>query len=124
MLFHLICCASLFCTAASSTLLVQQSHSFEIAEIGKASLLRTGYSVIFLLKRQAARNIVDTSYTIETDPDKSRAETTEQAMAGVRDPEFWRRFSIAVHMDEEKGNTRSVATRSDSSVGTMSLKHT
>ncbi|KAM0719601.1 hypothetical protein Q7P37_003731 [Cladosporium fusiforme] len=24
-------------------------------------------------------------------------------MAGVRDPAFWKRFSVAVHMDEEKG---------------------
>lgn len=23
-------------------------------------------------------------------------------MAGVRDPAFWRRFSVAVHLDEEK----------------------
>ncbi|RMZ76236.1 hypothetical protein DV738_g5049, partial [Chaetothyriales sp. CBS 135597] len=25
-------------------------------------------------------------------------------MAVVRDPAFWKRFSIAVHLDEEKGN--------------------
>jgi len=24
-------------------------------------------------------------------------------MAGVRDPAFWKRFSVAVHMDEEQG---------------------
>lgn len=24
-------------------------------------------------------------------------------MAGVRDPAFWKRFSYAVHLDEEKG---------------------
>lgn len=36
-------------------------------------------------------------------------------MAGVRDPEFWRRFSMAVHLDEEKGNisdSRSTSTAS------------
>ncbi|ERF75357.1 hypothetical protein EPUS_00150 [Endocarpon pusillum Z07020] len=25
-------------------------------------------------------------------------------MAGIRDPAFWRRFSLAVHLDEEKAN--------------------
>ena len=25
-------------------------------------------------------------------------------MAGVRDPAFWKRFSMAVHMDEENGS--------------------
>lgn len=27
-------------------------------------------------------------------------------MAGVRDPAFWKRFSVAVHMDEEQGEKR------------------
>ncbi|KAI9729319.1 MAG: hypothetical protein M1834_006990 [Cirrosporium novae-zelandiae] len=26
-------------------------------------------------------------------------------MAGIKDPAFWRRFSLAVHMDEEQQNT-------------------
>lgn len=28
-------------------------------------------------------------------------------MAGVRDPQFWKRFSVAVHMDEEHGEQKS-----------------
>ncbi|KAL6253111.1 hypothetical protein RBB50_000832 [Rhinocladiella similis] len=44
-------------------------------------------------------------------------------MAGVRDPAFWRRFSMAVHMDEEKGNiSDSRSTSTSSSNG--GLKHT
>lgn len=27
-------------------------------------------------------------------------------MAGVRDPAFWKRFSMAVHLDEENGASR------------------
>ncbi|EXJ87406.1 hypothetical protein A1O3_04366 [Capronia epimyces CBS 606.96] len=37
-------------------------------------------------------------------------------MAGVRDPAFWRRFSMAVHLDEEKG------TMSDSRSSAPSAK--
>ncbi|KIX07988.1 uncharacterized protein Z518_02642 [Rhinocladiella mackenziei CBS 650.93] len=36
-------------------------------------------------------------------------------MAGVRDPAFWRRFSMAVHLDEEKAtipDARSASTTS------------
>ncbi|KIW84788.1 hypothetical protein Z517_00176 [Fonsecaea pedrosoi CBS 271.37] len=43
--------------------------------------------------------------------------------AGVRDPAFWRRFSMAVHLDEEKGtisDTRSNSTASS----TAPLRHT
>lgn len=28
-------------------------------------------------------------------------------MAGVRDPQFWKRFSVAVHMDEEHGEQKT-----------------
>ena len=44
-------------------------------------------------------------------------------MSGVRDPAFWRRFSMAVHLDEEKGNisdSRSTSTASSKAA----LKHT
>ncbi|KIW54974.1 hypothetical protein PV05_07294 [Exophiala xenobiotica] len=43
-------------------------------------------------------------------------------MSGVRDPAFWRRFSMAVHLDEEKGNisdSRSTSTASSKAA----LKH-
>ncbi|KIW30881.1 uncharacterized protein PV07_02573 [Cladophialophora immunda] len=43
--------------------------------------------------------------------------------AGVRDPAFWKRFSMAVHLDEEKANiseTRSTSTASS----TAPLRHT
>ena len=42
-------------------------------------------------------------------------------MTAVRDPAFWRRFSVAVHLDEEKGPLPS----ENSSVSSRpSLKHT
>jgi hypothetical protein len=44
-------------------------------------------------------------------------------MAGVRDPAFWRRFSMAVHMDEEKGNISD--SKSTSTVSTRAqIQHT
>ncbi|RMZ87900.1 hypothetical protein DV736_g4872, partial [Chaetothyriales sp. CBS 134916] len=44
-------------------------------------------------------------------------------MAVVRDPAFWRRFSMAVHQDEEKG---SFADNQSASTGysKQGLKHT
>ncbi|RMZ85749.1 hypothetical protein DV737_g418, partial [Chaetothyriales sp. CBS 132003] len=44
-------------------------------------------------------------------------------MAAVRDPAFWRRFSMAVHQDEEKG---SVADNQSTSTehSKQALKHT
>jgi hypothetical protein len=36
-------------------------------------------------------------------------------MSGVRDPAFWRRFSMAVHMDEEKANISDVRSTSTTS---------
>ncbi|KIW19102.1 hypothetical protein PV08_03394 [Exophiala spinifera] len=44
-------------------------------------------------------------------------------MAGVRDPAFWRRFSMAVHMDEEKANMSDSGSASSSS-SHGGLKHT
>lgn len=38
---------------------------------------------------------------------------TKTTMAGVRDPAFWRRFSMAVHMDEETGVPRSNTDNSE-----------
>ncbi|OQO14887.1 hypothetical protein B0A48_00269 [Cryoendolithus antarcticus] len=35
-------------------------------------------------------------------------------MSGVRDPAFWKRFSVAVHMDEEAAPTRPDLKHSDS----------
>ncbi|KAL1591032.1 hypothetical protein WHR41_00232 [Cladosporium halotolerans] len=35
-------------------------------------------------------------------------------MAGVRDPAFWKRFSYAVHLDEEKGEKLGPQHDSDS----------
>ncbi|KAK3690743.1 hypothetical protein LTR37_019009 [Vermiconidia calcicola] len=35
-------------------------------------------------------------------------------MAGVRDPQFWKRFSVAVHLDEENGQTQHELKHSDS----------
>jgi hypothetical protein len=44
-------------------------------------------------------------------------------MANVRDPAFWRRFSMAVHLDEEQNTTPD--TKSASSNGSRpSIKHT
>lgn len=36
-------------------------------------------------------------------------------MAGVRDPAFWRRFSLAVHLDEENTNAAAPSSSSTSS---------
>ncbi|KIV97313.1 hypothetical protein PV10_01075 [Exophiala mesophila] len=44
-------------------------------------------------------------------------------MAGVRDPAFWRRFSMAVHLDEEKANISDAQSTSSSS-SRLTLKHT
>ncbi|KAI9830552.1 MAG: hypothetical protein M1819_005510 [Sarea resinae] len=38
-------------------------------------------------------------------------------MALVRDPAFWRRFSVAVHLDEEKGVSPTMASPSAHSHG-------
>jgi hypothetical protein len=44
-------------------------------------------------------------------------------MANVRDPAFWRRFSVAVHLDEEQNTTPD--TKSASSNGSRPpIKHT
>jgi hypothetical protein len=37
-------------------------------------------------------------------------------MTGVRDPAFWRRFSLAVHLDEEKAPGSEKASISSSSL--------
>jgi hypothetical protein len=45
------------------------------------------------------------------------------AMANVRDPAFWRRFSLAVHLDEEQNTTPD--TQSASSTGSrLPIKRT
>ncbi|EXJ66630.1 uncharacterized protein A1O5_10301, partial [Cladophialophora psammophila CBS 110553] len=44
-------------------------------------------------------------------------------MAGVRDPAFWRRFSMAVHLDEEKANISDTRSNSTAS-STRALRHT
>ncbi|EXJ83363.1 hypothetical protein A1O1_06984, partial [Capronia coronata CBS 617.96] len=46
-------------------------------------------------------------------------------MAGVRDPAFWRRFSMAVHLDEEKGTMSDSKSTSTSTVSPKpGYKHT
>lgn len=47
----------------------------------------------------------------------------EYKMAVVRDPQFWRRFSMAVHLDEEKGAIADHISTSTSSSKSQ-LKHT
>ena len=45
-------------------------------------------------------------------------------MAAVQDPAFWKRFSVAVHIqDEEKGNTLDDGSMSTAS-SRPQLKHT
>ena len=47
-------------------------------------------------------------------------------MAGIRDPAFWRRFSLAVHLDEEKAGScyHADAAASPASSRPSQLKHT
>ena len=55
--------------------------------------------------------LITLRYTIDTDGDQfddQALSRIKETMAGVRDPAFWRRFSIAVHMDEEKGKIEPV----------------
>jgi hypothetical protein len=45
-------------------------------------------------------------------------------MAGIRDPAFWKRFSVAVHMDEEKANpAHANGAASPASSRPSELKH-
>ena len=47
-------------------------------------------------------------------------------MAAVRDPAFWRRFSMAVHIDEEKSVPRTDTEKSETSKKsvTVTSQHT
>ena len=60
-------------------------------------------------RRRVAFNpyiLIQIGFTLESNSDEKDLETIEEirtAMAGVRDPAFWRRFSMAVRLDEEKG---------------------
>lgn len=51
--------------------------------------------------------LITLRYTIKTESDvidEQDLAKIKETMAGVRDPAFWKRFSIAVHLDEEKGH--------------------
>lgn len=55
--------------------------------------------------------LIQIRFTLENESDEIDLETLEKiknTMAGVRDPAFWKRFSMAVHMDEEKGDVSRV----------------
>jgi len=43
-------------------------------------------------------------------------------MAGVRDPAFWKRFSTAVHLDEEIGTSSADFKHSDTWLGRQQAK--
>jgi len=43
-------------------------------------------------------------------------------MAAVRDPAFWKRFSVAVHLDEEKGTISDATSTSTGSSGNQLKK--
>lgn len=78
-------------------------------------------SLVFLFpfQRLAAQMLIQIRFTLENDSDEIDFETLEKiktTMAGVRDPAFWRRFSMAVHMDEEKGTGTSDAEKSQDMV--------
>jgi len=47
-------------------------------------------------------------------------------MAGGRDPQFWKRFSMAVHLDEEKAQanlSRSTTEKTDATSISKQLHH-
>ena len=70
--------------------------------------------------------LIQLRFTIETESDEIDPETTEKiktTMAGVRDPQFWRRFSMAVHLDEEKGGMTTRTNTNTSEISRPELKH-
>ena len=99
-------------------------HSFATApaaavqsllRIPTAELIAYFFNLIWYIlpaQRLAAPMLIQVRFTIENESDEIDTETLERiksTMTGVRDPAFWRRFSMAVHMDEEKGVTRSMS---------------